>query len=44
MAIKELELEQLDVKIGFLHSYLEEQIYMKQSEGFEVEGNENYVC
>ena len=44
MAIKDLELEQLDVKTAFLHGDLEEQIYMKQPEGFEVVGKENHVC
>jgi len=41
--IKDLELEQLDVKTTFLHGDLEEQIYMKQPEGFEVVGKENHV-
>ena len=44
VTIKDLELEQLDVKTAFLHSDLEEQIYMKQPEGFEVVGKENHVC
>jgi len=44
VAIKDLVLEQLDVKTAFLHGDLEEQIYMKQPEGFEVVGKENYVC
>jgi len=43
-AIKDLELEQLDVKAAFLHGDLEEQIYMKQPEGFEVVRKENHVC
>lgn len=44
VAMKDLELEQLDVKTVFLQGDLEEQIYMKQSEGFEVEGKGNHVC
>ena len=40
----DLELEQLDVKIAFLHGVLEEQIFMHQSEGFVIEGKEDHVC
>ena len=39
-----LEVEQMDVKIAFLHRDLEEEIYMEQPEGFLVKGKEDYVC
>ena len=44
VAAKELHLEQLDVKIAFLHGDLEDEIYMKQSEGFSIKGKEKLVC
>jgi len=40
----DLEVEKMDVKIDFLHGDLEEEIYMKQPDGFHVEGKEDYVC
>jgi len=39
----DLELEQMDVKITFLHGELE-KIYMKQPESYIQEGKENKVC
>ena len=44
VAMEDLELHQLDVKTTFLHGDLDEEIYTKQPEGFEVLRNENYVC
>ena len=38
------EIEQMDVKTMLLHGDLEEEIYMKQLEGFTVEGNKELVC
>eukprot|EP00253_Pinus_taeda_P007071 PITA_07071 len=39
-----VEKEQMDVKKTFLHRDLEEEIYMKQSEGFAVKGKKELVC
>ena len=44
VAMHDLELEQLDVKTAFLYGDLEEKIYMKQPEGFEIEGKKDQVC
>jgi len=42
--IMDLKVEQMNVKTTFLHSDLEEEIYMLQPEGFGVKGKENFVC
>ena len=39
-----LELEQIDVKTVFLHTDLEETIYIEQLEGFQVQKNKDIVC
>lgn len=44
VALFDMDLEQLDVKTAFLHGDLEEEIYMKQPEGFVVPGKEHLVC
>ena len=40
----DLELHQMDVKTTFLNGNLDEEIYMKQLEGFEEMRNEHLVC
>ena len=39
VATFDFEVEQMDVKTPFIHGDLEEEIYMKQPEGFVVKGN-----
>ena len=40
----DLEVEQMDVKTTFLHGDLEEEIYLKQPEGFIVKGKNELLC
>ena len=40
----DFEVEQMGVKTTFLHGDLEEEIYMKQLEGYVVKGKKELVC
>nr|GEV88101.1 zinc finger, CCHC-type [Tanacetum cinerariifolium] len=43
-AIHNLVIHQMDVKTTFLNGDLDEEVYMKQREGFVTPGNEHKVC
>lgn len=42
-AVKDYELNQMDVQTAFLNATIKEEVYMKQPEGYET-GGENVVC
>ena len=43
-ALRNLEVNQMDVKTTFLNGDLEEEIYMEKLEGFYASGKEKKVC
>ncbi|GJR40639.1 zinc finger, CCHC-type containing protein [Tanacetum coccineum] len=43
-AINNLVIHQMDVKTSFLNGDLDEEVYMRQPEGFIMSGNEHKVC
>ncbi len=44
VAIKDLEVHQMDVKTSFLNGNHLKEIYMQQPKGFVVNSKENMVC
>ena len=38
------DLHQMDVKTNFLNGVIEEDVYIKQPQGFEVEDGVTHVC
>ena len=44
VALHNLEIHQMDVKISFLNDELNDEIYMEQPKGFIVLGQEKKVC
>jgi hypothetical protein len=41
---KNVKVYQMDVKSSFLNGKLEEEVYIEQTEGFQLSENTNYVC
>ena len=44
IACEDLELEQMDVTIAFLHGSLEEDLYVEQPKGFKAKGKTDLIC
>ncbi len=44
VALEDMEIHQMDVKIAFLNGELEEEIYLKQPQKFVHQGGEHLMC
>jgi hypothetical protein len=44
LALAAMEIHQMDMKTAFFNGELEDEIYMKQSQGFVHQGGEHLVC